>query len=263
MTDFRPIAIDDYAKVATPSAFGRPPKLEWIEIKRLVVDPEYQREITPQGRGNVRRIASGFNWSMFTPVVVASIGSSRYAIVDGQHRTTAALICGIDKVPCAIIEAIRSEQAAAFRAINGNTTQLNNLQLHHAALAAGDAHSKRIERVCKKADAIILRYPKAWDSIQPGETMAVRIIGRAIVKFGDDCVITTLKTIRESGDGNAGMLRGPIVYGTAEVLHDHPEWMKQGGGAPRRLRRYRPCRHAGGSKRRISAAARIIHHGSV
>jgi hypothetical protein len=83
---------------------------------------------------------------MFTPVVVAPAGSSRYAIVDGQHRTTAALICGADRVPCAIIECNRGEQAAAFRAINGTVTALNTMQLHHAAIAAGDVKAKQIEK---------------------------------------------------------------------------------------------------------------------
>jgi hypothetical protein len=76
---------------------------------------------------------------------------------------------------------------------------------------------------------VILRYPKSWDKIEPGETMAVTIVARMIAKFGEDCAVTTLKTIRETGNGNAGLLRGPIIYGSCEVLHDHPEWMKQGG----------------------------------
>jgi hypothetical protein len=51
----RPISIGDYAKVATPDSLGKPPKLEWLAIKDLVVDPDYQREIArPPDRADTR-----------------------------------------------------------------------------------------------------------------------------------------------------------------------------------------------------------------
>lgn len=222
--NLRPITTGDYAAIETPHSFGRPQQLKWLPIASLVVDPEYQRDITLQGRTNVRRIAQAFNWSMFAPIVVASIGGDKYAIVDGQHRTTAAKLCGLDKVPCAIIEATRGEQASAFKAINGNVTRLSSIQLFHASVAAGDAAAVRVARVCKAADVVILRYPKAWDIIAPGETLTPVIIGRAIVKFGEEIATLALRTIRHAGGGQAGALRGPIIFGTAEVLHDHTEW---------------------------------------
>lgn len=56
--DLRPIETESYARIDAPSSLGRPPRLEWIAIRQLVVDPEYQRDITFQGRGNVRRIGA-------------------------------------------------------------------------------------------------------------------------------------------------------------------------------------------------------------
>lgn len=229
MSDFRKIETASYAKVDPPASFGRPPKLEWLAIRQLVIDPEYQREITGEGRGNVRRIAAKFNWSMFGTVVVAAVGANTYAIIDGQHRTTAAALCGIEKVPCQIIEAVRSEQAAAFRAINGNVTKLNSMQLHHAAAAAGEDDARLLNDVCAKADCIILRYPKPWNIIQAGETMAVAALRRAIKKFGPDVTATALRCIRDSSDGNPGQLRVASIIGTSEVLADHPDWVERGG----------------------------------
>lgn len=228
MTELRAIDVVGYAKITPPSSFGASPKLDWIAIDKLVIDPAYQRDVFGEGRSNVRRIAAAFNWSKFGTVVVAPVGGGRYAIIDGQHRATAAALCGIDKVPCQIIAADRADQAAAFRAINGATTKLNSMQLHHAAVAAGDAEAKLVNTVCAKADCIILRYPKPWDIIAPGETMAVVAIRRAIKKFGDDTVATAMRAIRAAGDGNAGWLRTQTIYGSAEVLHDHPEWRDQG-----------------------------------
>lgn len=220
----RKIVTDGYAKIAVPSAYGRPARLEWLAIKQLVIDPEYQRDISSLGRSNVRKIAEHFNWSMFAPVIVAAAGSDRYAIVDGQHRTTAAALCGIDKVPCAIIEAKPAEQAAAFMAINGNVTKLSSMQLHYASLAAGDSRARRIDAVCKAAKVTVLRYPKDGRSIAVGETMAVVIIGRVIQKHGDEPVTAALRAINAAGGGYPGNLKGPVITALSELLAERKEW---------------------------------------
>ena len=62
----------------------------------------------------------------------------RFAIIDGQHRTTSAAIVGFESVPCQIVIAAKEEQAAAFKAINGTTTPISIMALHAAALVAGE-----------------------------------------------------------------------------------------------------------------------------
>ena len=81
------------------------PILQWIETDRLVVDTEYQREIGRRGATNVIQIAEHFDWSKFAPVIVAPIEGGRFAIVDGQHRTTAAMLRDIKEVPCQVVQA--------------------------------------------------------------------------------------------------------------------------------------------------------------
>jgi hypothetical protein len=79
---------------------GRPgpaPQLLWIEIKDLVIDPSYQRHIGKRGAANIRQIAENFDWSKFAPVIIAPIEGGQYAVVDGQHRTTAALLRCLEK----------------------------------------------------------------------------------------------------------------------------------------------------------------------
>src|SRR4051812_451900 len=105
--DIRAIETTGYAKLKAPDTFGKAPKLDWIAISALVIDRQYQREITKLGRKNIRHIAENFHWSMFTTVMVAPIGGGKYAIVDGQHRTTAAALVGIEKVPCQMVDALR------------------------------------------------------------------------------------------------------------------------------------------------------------
>lgn len=79
---------------------GPAPILNWLEIDKLVVDSTYQREIGRRGAANVYQIAENFDWSKFAPVIVAPIEGGKFAIVDGQHRTTAAMLRGQQEVPC-------------------------------------------------------------------------------------------------------------------------------------------------------------------
>src|SRR5689334_9126401 len=117
---------------------GPAPFLDWIEVEKLVVDTTYQREIGRRGTVNVQQIAEQFDWSKFAPVIVAPVEGGQFAIVDGQHRTTAAILRGQKTVPCQVVQADRAKQAAAYAAVNGNVTKTTAQQLYHARVAARD-----------------------------------------------------------------------------------------------------------------------------
>lgn len=226
MTEPRRIETAGFAKLNVPSTFGRPPRLEWLSITALVVDPEYQREISNLGRKNIRHIAEHFNWSMFGTVMVAAIGGDRYAIVDGQHRTTAAALCGLEKVPCQIVEAPRGEQARAFRAINGNTTRPHTIQLFHAAVTAGEPAAIAVIEVCKKAG---ISVPRSLGGTKDYQTYAVGSIGRGIERHGAGIAELALRLIVHSGDGRAEELNRTIIVSVTEVIARHPAWRKEEG----------------------------------
>jgi hypothetical protein len=106
----RPISAEGFEKPKSVSA-GAAPMLQWLKITDLVVDPAYQRPIVGKGRQNVDRIALAFSWSCFAPVVVSPVAGGKFAIIDGQHRTTAATLVGFESVPCQIVIAAKEEQA--------------------------------------------------------------------------------------------------------------------------------------------------------
>lgn len=223
MSDLRAIETAGYAKLKPPASFGKVPKLEWLPIASLVVDQQYQREITIVGRKNIRRIAENFNWSMFTTVMVAPIGGGRWAIVDGQHRTTAAALCGIEKVPCEVIEAMRGEQAAAFRAVNANTTRPHTVQLFHASVAAGEPAAIKLVEVCGRAG---VRIARSLGQLKDYETFCVGAIGKGIQRHGEAVVMLALKAIVHSGDGRAEELNRTIIAAVIETLGRAPVWCK-------------------------------------
>jgi hypothetical protein len=207
---------------------GPAPQLLWLEVKDLVVDMTYQREIGKRGAGNIRQIAENFDWSKFAPVIVAPVEGGQYAIVDGQHRTTAATLRGLDKVPCQVVQADRAQQAAAFAAVNGNVTKTTPQQLYHAKLAAGHPDCLALDQVCAAAGVEIVRRNLVMKRVQTGQTQAVGALSRCLRDFGSDTLITALQCITQTADGNAGFVRATIVEGICEVLHKNRRWCEAG-----------------------------------
>jgi hypothetical protein len=193
--------------------------LQWIATEKFVVDDTYQREIGRRGRENVQHIAEHFDWSKFAPVIVAPVEGGYYAIVDGQHRTTAAMLRGIELIPCQVVQADRTQQAAAYAAVNGNITKTTPQQLFHARLAAGEAEALEIAEICAAAGVRIVRKNLVLAQMKTGETQAVGALARCLKVYGRDTLITALQCITETSDGNSGFVRATIVEGICEALH--------------------------------------------
>jgi hypothetical protein len=198
--------------------------LQWLKIADLVVDPAYQRPIIGKGRQNVDRIAREFCWSCFAPVVVSPVEGGKFAIIDGQHRTTSAAILGFDSVPCQIVIAAREEQAAAFKAINGTTTPISQMALHAAAVVASEAWAVQIAYVCACAEVELLRYPVPANKQASGQTMSVGAIARCLKQYGEATLITALQCVTQTTNNQPGALSARTIKALCAVLHaDHKQ----------------------------------------
>jgi ribonuclease HII len=225
---FRPLNTQRFGLPISEFAPGPAPFLEWIETGKLVVDGTYQREIGRRGTANVNQIAENFDWSKFAPVIVAPVEGGLFAIVDGQHRTTAAMLRGQEKVPCQVVQADRAKQAAAYAAVNGNITKTTAQQIYYANLAANDSNALALAEVCLVAEVEILRKGIGRSEIKKGQTYAVIALNKCLAKYGRDTLITALQCITQTADGNAGFVRSTIVEALCEVLNEAPEWRDAG-----------------------------------
>jgi hypothetical protein len=223
----RPISIEGFEGPKDISP-GAAPMLQWLRITDLVVDPTYQRPIVGTGRRNVNRIARTFSWSCFAPVVVSPVEGGRFAIIDGQHRTTAAALVGLETVPCQIVIAGREEQAAAFKAINGITTPISRMALHAAALVAGEPWAVHMNEICARAEVELLRYPIPVENQRPGQTMAVGAISSCLKRYGDDTVITALQCVTQTKNNEPGALTANLIKALCEVLGTNAQWRDAG-----------------------------------
>jgi hypothetical protein len=178
----------------------------------------------------VRRIAAEFRWSKFAPLVVAPIEGGRFAIIDGQHRATAAALIGVEQVPAQVIIADMAAQAEAFKSINGQVTRMHKLALHAAALAAGDGAAAELAAVAQAAGVTLLRYPVMSQAMKPGETMALGAIGEGLKLYGRETVITALTCVTETENNKPGVLAGPVIRALCATLAGNATW-REGGGA--------------------------------
>ena len=219
VSDLRSIdPLSGHSSIATDAASAGPaPQLAWLPIASLRVDPTYQRPVTGHGRVNIAKIVAEFRWNRFAPIVVSPIAGGLYAVVDGQHRATAAATIGFESVPAQIILADVTEQAAAFSAINGAVTRIHGQALHKAAVAAGDPTACRIERVAASAGVKVLAYPVAELNQEPGETMAIGALRDAIDTYGEETVRVALAAIRKGQNDVRGGLTAVIIRGAVAI----------------------------------------------
>lgn len=225
---------------APKSAFepGPAPMLTWVEIEKLVVDESYQREIGRRGTINVAQIAEHFDWSKFAPVIVAPVEGGQYAIVDGQHRTTAAMLRGQKSVPCQVVQADRAKQAAAFAAVNGNVTKTTPVQLFFARLSAGDETTKAVADACLAAGVKLARRNMVTANMTVGQTVAASSLARCYVVYGRDTLVMALRCVTRTADGNAGFLRATVIEALCSVLHEHPDWRDAGDELLRHMNKF-------------------------
>ena len=210
-TPYRKLKVQRFRPDAQPAkSIGRRPDLVMLPVDRLVVDDTYQRPITPQGRSNILRIIETFDWRKFAPLIVVPVEDGLYAIIDGQHRATAALMHPqIDLVPCMVIEATTEDAAACFAAINGAVTTMQLGQMFHARVASGELLARSVHALCERAGVRVLRAKAGADAYRVGDTLAIGSIEALVKRHGESAVETALTAI--SANGNAGMLRADVI----------------------------------------------------
>jgi hypothetical protein len=228
MTNYRDLSLAGLRPVVIDRSRQSVPQLQWIETRLLVVDPTYQRDIQTKGRRSIQHIAENFDWTKFACIVIAAVEGGRYAIIDGQHRATAALLIGLEKIPAQIVVADQTVQAAAFAAINSKVTRMNQIQVHKALVACGEAEALQIEEVCACADVVIPRSTGGWNFTIAGRTQAVLAIKTSIRLYGRETTITALQCVTQTNNNAPGILRSFVITALCRLLAKSPYWRDAG-----------------------------------
>lgn len=172
------------------------PHLMWVAISDLVIDDAYQRPLLAANWQAITRISENFNWSRFSPVLVAPLTGGKYAVVDGQHRAHAAAMCGFDSVPAMAVPMAPQEQAGAFGWVNGQVTRVSPLQLYRAALAAREGWAVRCHDVVDSAGCQLMTAKWSTKNKRPGMVFCLALIRGHVTKGNAWAVMAGLRAMR-------------------------------------------------------------------
>lgn len=179
---------------------GVPLTFETVAPETLLVDETYQRELSRRSYQLVERIINTWDWRRFKPPVVARTPEG-LMVIDGQHTAIAAASHpDIPVIPVMVVGDLSvSEQAQSFVGHNKDRLNLTKIQIHAAAVAAGDEDALTVNQVCERAGVKMLKIQPSGGDFRPGETMAVSAIETLVRRRGPQKARVVLQILAEAG----------------------------------------------------------------
>lgn len=186
MSMLRPIYAISLSGLSPNTPATGQPIFENIDPATLHVDGAYQRDVSERGVRQIRQMIECWEWSKFQPPVCTyaenNDGQTILKVLDGQHTAIAAASHPrIITIPVMIVEAADLEaQAKAFIGQNTDRLQVTKLQLHQAALIAGDEDALDIQQVCERAGVRLLLANNG--KYEAGDTVAISAVSAVVKK---------------------------------------------------------------------------------
>ncbi len=184
MRQIAPIALDD---VEPRDLSGEAdPDFDVVDPRELLVDDAYQRNPSARTLALVRRIVAGWSWAKFKPPVVVRV-AGRLHVLDGQHTAMAAASHpAVRAIPVLVVAAPEVvDRAAAFVSHAVDRVQASALQVHGAAVVAGDGAAVAVADLCRAAGVDLLPHaPGHGSGYRPRETVALSTIRGLVGRRG-------------------------------------------------------------------------------
>lgn len=176
------------------------PVLEWMNPTDLMVDADYQRDLSPRSKALIRKIIENWDWRKLKPPIVAMTDAG-FVVVDGQHTCLAAASHpDIDEIPVVIvIAADQQAQAASFVGHNRDRIAMSASELHAANVVAGDELAVTVAKACERAGVTLVRNTPARGVFEPNSAVAASTISACVRRRGADAAAVTLGVLAQAG----------------------------------------------------------------
>jgi len=267
-----PVALDLAGYRPAVLADQPQPDLIWVDLADLVVDRTYQRSMTYAGRRAVQRIADGFDWRKYEPILIAPAADGKFAVVDGQHRAHAAGVCGIRSIPAMCVAMTIVQQAQGFTAINRDRIKVRAEQIYRAELAAGAPWALECKAAVNAAGCVLATGNASTAQKKPRTVFSVNLIRRMVAAGEASAVTAGLAGIAGSQQAEAiESYGGPVLAIWLPAVARNQRFLRLDLSAAfdgididavvdqARLR----VRHAGGSARPLAIDAVAAHLDAV
>lgn len=199
------------------------PELKWLPMSALYVNKSYQRT-TESGasKKNIKAMTNDFQWALCGAITVCrDPKAERHAIIDGQHRYTAAKTCGAKEMPCMIIQGYDTAgQAKNFLVMNENRVAINQLSAFHAAVAAGQPDAINLKKILDQCKITVSFVPKG--DTGPKETNAIGTLLKLVTKHNEKHIKWALTMIPDAYGDRRGQMRAMLLKAMAEFSQRNP-----------------------------------------
>lgn len=156
---------------------GPVPEVQFLSPSQLVINEEYQRDLSRNSLRMIRKMAAAWDWSAFKAPSVARTGHPDvYEVVDGQHTAIAAETNGnIPFLPCLVMTAETLEaKAKGFLGINQDRIALSRVAIYNAQVAAKDGPAITVEAALSRSGVeLVAMPPNNGAAFKAGQTMAI------------------------------------------------------------------------------------------
>lgn len=182
-------------------------KQDYIEIARLFVDDRYQRDYDEVW---ARKIADCWNDDDCTLLIVADRGD-RYAVIDGQHRLGAAIMRGIDYLPCLVYSGYTAEQEAhLFEAINTQRRGVHVISVFKNRLFQGQREAMDIKAIVEQFGMSI---PNKQTRAVDGQIVAVGALQHVYRHHGAAHLRLVISILNRAWDGDQSAFQAMPIKG--------------------------------------------------
>lgn len=189
--------------IASSAGLGSRPELRWVKPTSILVDENYQRDLSKRSYALIRTMMQNFAWRKMKPPIVVEVDKGLHC-VDGQHTAIAAASIGVKEIPVFIVDgSTTTERADSFIAHNRDRIVMQPLDIYRARIAAGDPDALGCHRVCESV-GVRIRQIQPNGKILIGDTSAVGTIQRLVKRRGMEKSRAILQGFVDGG-------RGPIT----------------------------------------------------
>lgn len=174
---------------------GEPPESILVSPSQLVINEDYQRELSKSALKHILKMAENWDWGKFTSLSIAKTDyPDIYEVVDGQRSAIAAATNGHIKLLPALLSKSNSlkTNASNFIGINDSRIPLTRGAIYAAEIAAQDETAISVECALSETGARLLTVPPVNNIFKIGDTMSVSALKALVNKKGQPRLIRIL-----------------------------------------------------------------------
>lgn len=180
---------------------GPVPEVKFLSPEQLVINEEYQRDLSGTSILQIKKMATNFDWRSYKAITVAPTDEPGiYEVVDGQHTAIAAATNGnVPFLPAILMDAKTLEdKAGGFLGINRNRIALTPAAIYAAEVAAKDELAVCVEEALQETGAVILPLPKPKGKWKVGETIAIGAMKEIVRQYDQKRLVRVINILMEA-----------------------------------------------------------------